>query len=634
MTATASTEAPQRSSTATTVTEVPFSALTAPETINARGADKGKGGIGELAASIDAKGLIVPLAVRPADGKAKRYEVIDGRRRFQALQMLVRDRKWSRSDSVPVIDRNEDDQEALETSLIANIERAPMHPVDQHAVFARLSAGGRTTAEIAARFGLAERTVRQRLALGRLAPKVLDAWKAGRIDEKAAQAFTLADSHATQEAALATIQRNAGRNGRIDDWRVKSELTASKPSARSVPQAMLDAYLAAGGTVTESLFEDERLIDEPALLKRVRHEAAEARRAALLAEGWSWVALSTDLDWRWQHQWDSVLGDAGVEMPPLTPEEQARFDELDDVDVDDDAALSAAQDEQLAIMATARARQITPEMRARSGVVIDMRVQSLECTYGLIRPDDVLDEPDEAPERDDETEPHADGAPSNAPGGRLPAGESEGANEDDPVLSNALVESITTWQTLAVADALPESPRLALRAAIAALTCEARWDVPLTLQIDSRANLFSSPRTGKSFADTLAGLDGLSDVELLARLARLMCTALDLVAHHATSGRDGQDALVAALPAEDYLAAARARFLPEDYFRRAPRQAALDALDEMVEAGLVPAAQVEALADAKKGDVVAVAARAAGVWGWLPPLIRHPGYGLKAPSET
>ena len=44
--------------------------------------------VDELAASIAARGLIQPLAVRPADAGGK-YDVIDGRRRFQAIGKLV-----------------------------------------------------------------------------------------------------------------------------------------------------------------------------------------------------------------------------------------------------------------------------------------------------------------------------------------------------------------------------------------------------------------------------------------------------------------------------------------------------------------------------------------------------------------
>ena len=133
-----------------TVTTIPFSRLVAPDAINARA--QTKDGLDELAASIQAKGIIQPLSVRPADGD--KYEVIDGRRRYQALAKLVKSKHLSKNFDVPVSVRNEDDASALETSLMANTVRLPMHPVDQHEVFARLIQQGRSEDDIGASFGI------------------------------------------------------------------------------------------------------------------------------------------------------------------------------------------------------------------------------------------------------------------------------------------------------------------------------------------------------------------------------------------------------------------------------------------------------------------------------------------------
>jgi len=48
--------------------------------------------------------------------------------------------------------------------------------------FAKLADAGQTVASIAARFGVSERTVEQRLSLGHVAPELLDAYRAGEID--------------------------------------------------------------------------------------------------------------------------------------------------------------------------------------------------------------------------------------------------------------------------------------------------------------------------------------------------------------------------------------------------------------------------------------------------------------------
>lgn len=234
----------------TIVSTVPFNKIKALDEINAR--PKGRDGIDELAASIKARGVIQPLAVRPND--QDHYEVIDGRRRFMAIGRLVKAGDWEKTAMVPVLIRHEDDAEALETSLIANTVRLPMHPVDQHDVFARLVDQGREPAQIAADFGVTEKTVRQQLALGKLAPEVRKAWKAGKIDAPSAQAFTTADP--TQQAAI--LKRLSSVYHGVTADAVRRELRTDRPAVKDVEPAVLALYLAAGGTVADDLFSDAR----------------------------------------------------------------------------------------------------------------------------------------------------------------------------------------------------------------------------------------------------------------------------------------------------------------------------------------------------------------------------------------
>ena len=56
-----------------------------------------------------------------------------------------------------------------------------MHPADQFVAMASLIDGGATIEDVARRFGSSERHVRQRLRLGKLAPQLLDAYRAGAI---------------------------------------------------------------------------------------------------------------------------------------------------------------------------------------------------------------------------------------------------------------------------------------------------------------------------------------------------------------------------------------------------------------------------------------------------------------------
>src|SRR3546814_15101944 len=83
-----------------------------------------------------------------------------------------------------------------------------MHPADQFEAFAALVDAGETVPAIAARFGVSEKLVRQRLKLGKVAPKLLAAYRAEEMDLETLTAFTLADSPRRQ---LAVWQKSEER---------------------------------------------------------------------------------------------------------------------------------------------------------------------------------------------------------------------------------------------------------------------------------------------------------------------------------------------------------------------------------------------------------------------------------------
>ena len=133
----------------------------------------------ELKASIAAHGLLENLIVRasghgpdsrssPGQAPAGRYAVIAGGRRLAAMQALTAEGTLDADHPVPyrliggII-------AADEVSLAENTVRAAMHPADQVEAFRRLADSGSTSATIAARFGVSERTVEKRLRLGNAA---------------------------------------------------------------------------------------------------------------------------------------------------------------------------------------------------------------------------------------------------------------------------------------------------------------------------------------------------------------------------------------------------------------------------------------------------------------------------------
>ena len=81
-----------------------------------------------------------------------------------------------------------------------NTVRAAMHPADEFVAMAALIDGGTPIDDVARRFGTTERHVRQRLRLGKLAPELLDAFRAGDISLDTVTVFTLGADHAAQLA--------------------------------------------------------------------------------------------------------------------------------------------------------------------------------------------------------------------------------------------------------------------------------------------------------------------------------------------------------------------------------------------------------------------------------------------------
>lgn len=85
--------------------------------------------LAELSASIKSQGLMQPLLVRPVD--REHYELIAGERRWRAAQMAG-------LAEVPVLVREVADESALAMSLIENIQREDLNPMEEAAGLQRL----------------------------------------------------------------------------------------------------------------------------------------------------------------------------------------------------------------------------------------------------------------------------------------------------------------------------------------------------------------------------------------------------------------------------------------------------------------------------------------------------------------
>src|SRR5580700_11575070 len=96
--------------------------------------------IEQLAESIAQRTLLQSLNVRAVvDGEGNEtgmFEVPAGGRRYRALELLVKQKRMTKTQPVPCVVRT--DGLAEEDSLAENVQRAPLHPLDQFRAFKTL----------------------------------------------------------------------------------------------------------------------------------------------------------------------------------------------------------------------------------------------------------------------------------------------------------------------------------------------------------------------------------------------------------------------------------------------------------------------------------------------------------------
>jgi ParB family transcriptional regulator, chromosome partitioning protein len=185
--------------------------------------------LAELAASIRSQGLMQPLLVRPVEGD--RYELIAGERRWRAAQMAG-------LDEVPVLVREVPDEAALALSLIENIQRENLNPMEEAAGVQRLVDEFKMTHEQAAdAVGRSRTATTNLLRLLRLARPVQEMVMEGALDMGHARALLALDPARQIEAA----HRIAARGMSVRDTEALVQaMVRGKPAAKHARKADRD----------------------------------------------------------------------------------------------------------------------------------------------------------------------------------------------------------------------------------------------------------------------------------------------------------------------------------------------------------------------------------------------------------
>lgn len=152
----------------------------------------------ELADSIKEVGILQPITVKEVENG---YEIIAGERRWRAARMAG-------LTTVPVIVKKYSDLEALEASLIENLQRVDLNPLEEALTYKKLATEfNLSQEEIASRVGKSRAVVANAMRLLNLDSRVQDFVREGRLSNGHARALLgINDGNLQYEAAEKVIE--------------------------------------------------------------------------------------------------------------------------------------------------------------------------------------------------------------------------------------------------------------------------------------------------------------------------------------------------------------------------------------------------------------------------------------------
>jgi len=480
--------------------------------------------IGELAEDIVRRTLLQSLNVRPvmdSDGNETGvFEVPAGGRRFRALELLVKQKRFAKDGPVPCVVRaplGEGDATAEEDSLAENVFREQLHPLDQFRAMQVLVDQGADLEDVAARFMTTPAVVRQRLRLAAVSPNLHDFYARDEMSLEQLIAFSVSDDHARQEQVWDMLTNHWDRSA----GEIRRRLTETSVHAnnRRVRFIGLDAYLAAGGTVMRDLFEDDKggWLQDVGLLDQLVMAKLGTEGERIGAEGWKWVAVA--MDFAFGH--DAGMRALDGSEVPVNSAEQARIESLEaeieaiegewgqtsDVPDEVNQRYEAATRELRAILT--RPIAYDPEDMARAGVFVSLGSNGeLTVERGFVRPEH---EPDVELGADGDFTVSSAHVPDEQGGCRAtlivdgiadPVDTGATVEDEDDMLKplpDKLVAELTAHRTLALENALAANPQVAYIVALHALALSVFYHA-------SRESCVAISESGASFLQQEPGL--------------------------------------------------------------------------------------------------------------------------------
>lgn len=189
--------------------------------------------LSKLAESIAANGLIQPIVVRESVGGY--YEIIAGERRWRAC-------KLAGLTEVPVVILNSDDRQTAELSLIENVQREDLNPIEEAMAYRTLIDEYRMTQEeVATRIGKSRAAIANTMRLLDLPDEVLNLIADGTISEGHGRAILgLRDKEKMVEIAKTVADRDLSVRQTEEFVRKLNEKACESVEEEPQPQSVKD----------------------------------------------------------------------------------------------------------------------------------------------------------------------------------------------------------------------------------------------------------------------------------------------------------------------------------------------------------------------------------------------------------
>ena len=650
--------------------DIPFNKLVLSQA-NVRRVKSGVS-IDELAESIARRGLIQSLHVRPvldADGvETGMFEVPAGGRRYRALELLAKQKRLAKTTPVPCVVGDAASGILIdEISLVENIDRAPLHPLDQFRAFQAMRDKGMTEEAIAAAFFVGVNVVKQRLRLASISPTLLDIYAEDGMTLEMLMAFTVSADHARQKQVWEAISAGWQK----EPWQIRRMLTETtvRASDKRAVFVGIDAYEAAGGMMLRDLFQsdDGGWLQDVGLLDRLVAEKLKVIADKIATEGWKWVEAALSIPYGVTHGMREITGtplDMSEAEQATRDALQVEFDRLV-AEYEDADELPDEIDQRLGEIEAAmeeldnRPVHYDPAEIAIAGVFATLDANGkLVVDRGYVRPEDERpaelegDDVQEGGDHETGKAPAIQRAAITIGGQPAPAAAEEDEEDGIKPLPERLVTELTAHRTLALRDAVADHPHIAMTALLHKLVSDTFLQRPATgaLEANVREVHFAAqaeelkdspsaksvtdrhdrwgdhvPADDEALWDWLVALDDDNRMELLAHCVSYGINALYERPNPYSGSGVSEHGLKVRLAQADRLARATGLDMAQvgwrptvgNYLGRVTKTRIVEAVREG--AGERAAQLIDHM---KKGDMAKEAERLLADTGWLPEPLR------------